>query len=79
MGFCGHLMAKIGQWANMFLLKLPSPGPNGKNIGNHVTILYHMHSKENESKRGFLDAVVDFLHKSGLAKSFSTKNFYPDV
>ncbi|KAK9066524.1 hypothetical protein SSX86_013847 [Deinandra increscens subsp. villosa] len=45
-----------------------------------------MHSEDRESKRGLIDAVVDFLHKSGLKEEAGSvwevaaqKNVYPDA
>ena len=87
MGFCCQLMAVTGHPAHMFLLFMPSIGPNGQNVWDHVDkFLDIMHSEDRESKRGLVDAVVDFLHKSGLnedAGSFwevaAEKNVYPDA
>ncbi|KAG2319733.1 hypothetical protein Bca52824_012946 [Brassica carinata] len=87
MGFCGQLMASTGHPAHMFLLKMPSAGPDGQNVRNHVNnFLDLMHSEDRESKRGLVDAVVDFLHKSGLKEEAGSvwevaaqKNVFPDA
>ncbi|GAB2223774.1 hypothetical protein Drorol1_Dr00004514 [Drosera rotundifolia] len=87
MGFCHQLMAITGHPAHFFLVTMPPAGPDGQNVRDHVSIfLDRMHSEDRESKRGLVDAVVDFLHKSGLkeeAGSFwevaAEKNVYPDA
>ncbi|KAL5544360.1 hypothetical protein UlMin_008144 [Ulmus minor] len=87
MGFCGKLMETTGHPAHMFLLSMPSAGPNGQNVRDHVSrFLDMMHSEDRESKRGLVDAVVDFLHKSGLKEEAGSvwevaalKNVYPDA
>lgn len=87
MGFCHELMAVSGHPAHMFLLSMPSPGPDGQNVRDHVSsFLEMMHSEDRESKRGLVDAVVDFLHKSGLKEEAGSvwevaaqKNVYPDA
>lgn len=87
MGFCGQLMAITGHPAHVFLLNMPSSGPDGQNVRDHVgRFLDLMHSEDRESKRGLVDAVVDFLHKSGLKEEAgsvwevaATKNVYPDA
>ncbi|GMH21448.1 hypothetical protein Nepgr_023290 [Nepenthes gracilis] len=87
MGFCCRLMSITGHPAHAFLLSMPAAGPNGQNVRDHVgRFLDLMHSEDRESKRGLVDAVVDFLHKSGLkeeAGSFwevaAEKNVYPDA
>ncbi|KAF8112481.1 hypothetical protein N665_0064s0106 [Sinapis alba] len=87
MGFYGQLMASTGHPAHMFLLKMPSAGPDGENVRNHVnSFLDLMHSEDRESKRGLVDAVVDFLHKSGLKEEAGSvwevaaqKNVFPDA
>ncbi|OMO50729.1 hypothetical protein COLO4_37914 [Corchorus olitorius] len=87
MGFCGQLMAVTGHPAHMFLLSMPSAGPDGQNVRDHVgKFLDMMHSEDRESKRGLVDAVVDFLHKSGLKEEAGSvwevaaqKNVYPDA
>ncbi|ESQ34906.1 hypothetical protein EUTSA_v10009547mg [Eutrema salsugineum] len=87
MGFCGQLMASTGHPAHTFLLKMPPAGPDGQNVRNHVNnFLELMHSEDRESKRGLVDAVVDFLHKSGLKEEAGSvwevaaqKNVFPDA
>lgn len=87
MGFCGQLMAITGHPAHTFLLSMPPAGPDGQNVRDHVgRFLDLMHSEDRESKRGLVDAVVDFLHKSGLKEEAGSvwevaavKNIYPDV
>lgn len=87
MGFCGELMAVTGHPAHMFLLSMPAAGPDGQNVRDHVSkFLDLMHSEDRESKRGLVDAVVDFLHKSGLKEEAGSvwevaaqKNVYPDA
>ncbi|KAH9608670.1 hypothetical protein KSS87_021888 [Heliosperma pusillum] len=87
MDFCGQLMAITGHPAHMFLLSLPSAGPDGKNVRDHAGRFFDMmHSEDRESKRGLVDAIVDFLHKSGLKEEAGSvwevaaiKNVYPDA
>ncbi|XP_056865153.1 pentatricopeptide repeat-containing protein At1g18900 isoform X2 [Raphanus sativus] len=87
MGYCGQLMASTGHPAHMFLLKMPSAGPDGQNVRDHVNnFLDLMHSEDRESKRGLVDAVVDFLHKSGQKEEAGSvwevaaqKNVFPDA
>lgn len=87
MGFYCDLMAVTGHPAHMFLLSMPSAGPDGQNVQHHVSkFLDLMHSEDRESKRGLVDAVVDFLHKSGLKEEAGSvwevaaqKNVYPDA
>lgn len=87
LGFCGQLMAVSGHPAHMFLLKMPPAGTDGQNVRDHVSnFLDYMHSEDRESKRGLMDAVVDFLHKSGLKEEAGSvwevaafKNVYPDA
>lgn len=87
MGFCCDLMAITGHPAHTFLLSMPSAGPDGQNVRDHMNrFLDLMHSEDRESKRGLVDAVVDFLHKSGLKEEAgsvwevaATKNVYPDA
>jgi pentatricopeptide repeat protein len=86
MGLCCQLMAVTGHPAHMFLLYLPDAEPGGQNIRDHTGyFLDMMHSEDRESKRGLMDAVIDFLHKSGLKEEAgfiwevaSQKNVYPD-
>ncbi|KNA23434.1 hypothetical protein SOVF_024800 [Spinacia oleracea] len=87
MGFCGQLMSITGHPAHVFLLNMPASGPDGQNVRDHVgRFLDVMHSEDRESKRGLIDAVVDFLHKSGLKEEAGSvwevaamKNVYPDA
>lgn len=87
MGSCCQLMAITGHPAHMFLLSMPAAGPDGQNVRDHMSrFLELMHSEDRESKRGLVDAVVDFLHKSGLKEEAGSvwevaaeNNVYPDV
>ncbi|EEF52107.1 pentatricopeptide repeat-containing protein At1g18900 isoform X2 [Ricinus communis] len=87
MGIYCELMAVTGHPAHMFLLSLPSAGPDGQNVRDHASkFLDLMHSEDRESKRGLVDAVVDFLHKSGLKEEAGSvwevaaqRNVYPDA
>lgn len=87
MGFCCELMAVTGHPAHSFLLSMPAPGPDGQNVRDHVgNFLDLMHTEDRESKRGLVDAIVDFLHKSGLKEEAGSvwevaaqKNVYPDA
>lgn len=87
MGFCCQLMAVTSHPAHIFLLSMPSSGPDGQNVRDHVTrFLDVMRSEDRESKRGLIDAVVDFLHKSGQKEEAGSvwevaadKNVYPDA
>lgn len=87
MGFCGELMGVTGHPAHAFLLSMPAAGPDGQNVRDHVNkFLDLMHSEEREGKRGLVDAVVDFLHKSGLKEEAGSvwevaaqRNVYPDA
>ncbi|RDY08639.1 Pentatricopeptide repeat-containing protein, partial [Mucuna pruriens] len=87
MEFCCELMAVSGHPAHAFLLSMPAAGPDGQNVRDHVSkFLDLMHSEDREGKRGLVDAVVDFLHKSGLKEEAGSvwevaaqKNVYPDA
>lgn len=87
MGFCGELMAITGHPAHLFLQTMPASGPDGENVRAHMgRFLDLMHSEDRESKRGIVDAVVDFLHKSGLKEEAGSvwevaaeKNVYPEA
>ncbi|GFP97671.1 pentatricopeptide repeat-containing protein at1g74750 [Phtheirospermum japonicum] len=87
MDFCCQLMTVTGHPAHMFLLSMPAPGPNGQNVRDHVSrFLDMMHSEDRESKRGLVDAVIDFFHKTGLKEEAGSvwevaaqKNVYPDA
>nr|GMC72146.1 pentatricopeptide repeat-containing protein At1g74750-like [Ipomoea batatas] len=85
--FCRELMEITGHPAHAFLKTMPSAGPDGQNVRDHVSrFLDLMRSEDRESKRGLVDAVVDFLHKSGLKEEAASvweaaaqKNIYPDA
>ncbi|KAI3759337.1 hypothetical protein L6452_07083 [Arctium lappa] len=87
MMFCCELMGVTGHPAHAFLRSMPAAGPDGQNVRDHVSeFLDLMHSEDRESKRGLVDAVVDFLHKSGLKEEAGSvwevaaeKNVYPDA
>ncbi|PSS07867.1 Pentatricopeptide repeat-containing protein [Actinidia chinensis var. chinensis] len=87
MGFFCELMAVTGHPAHTFLLSMPAAGPDGQNVRDHASnFLDQMHSEDRESKRGLVDSVVDFLHKSGLKEEAGSvwevaaeKNVYPDA
>ncbi|CAL0319940.1 unnamed protein product [Lupinus luteus] len=87
MGFCCELMAITRHPAHTFLLSMPSAGPDGQNVRDHVSkFLDLMHSEDREGKRGLVDAVVDFLHKTGLKEEAGSvwevaaqRNVYPDA
>ncbi|OIT04897.1 PREDICTED: pentatricopeptide repeat-containing protein At1g74750-like isoform X2 [Nicotiana attenuata] len=87
MSFCCELMAVTRHPAHTFLLTMPPAGPDGQNVRDHVSsFLDLMHSEDRESKRGLVDAVVDFMHKSGLKEEAGSvwevaahKNVYPDA
>jgi pentatricopeptide repeat protein len=87
MSFCCELMSVTNHPAHRFLQSMPAAGPDGQNVRDHVsTFLDLMHSEDRESKRGLVDAVVDFLHKSGLKEEAgsvwevaASKNVYPDA
>ncbi|KAJ1691726.1 hypothetical protein LUZ63_015881 [Rhynchospora breviuscula] len=85
-GVCCELMAVTGHPAHMFLVYLPNAEPGGQNIRDHAgRFLDLMHTEDRESKRGLVDAVVDFLHRSGLKEEAgfvwevaAQRNVYPD-
>ncbi|GFZ12076.1 pentatricopeptide repeat (PPR) superfamily protein [Actinidia rufa] len=87
MGFCCELMAVTCHPAHTFLQSMPACGPDGQNVRDHMSnFLDMMHSEDRESKRGLVDAMVDFLHKSGLKEEAGSvwevtaeKNVYPDA
>nr|XP_043617252.1 pentatricopeptide repeat-containing protein At1g74750-like [Erigeron canadensis] len=87
MMFCCELMGVTGHPAHAFLRSMPSAGPDGQNVREHAGLFLDlMHSEDRESKRGLVDAVVDFLHKSGLKEEAGSvwevaaqKNVYPDA
>ncbi|KAL0318325.1 UNVERIFIED_CONTAM: Pentatricopeptide repeat-containing protein [Sesamum angustifolium] len=80
-------MTITGHPAHTFLLSMPTPGPDGQNVRDHVSnFLDMMHSEDRESKRGLVDAVIDFFHKTGLKEEAGSvwevaaqKNVYPDA
>ncbi|RAL39035.1 hypothetical protein DM860_011521 [Cuscuta australis] len=86
-GFWYELMETTGHPAHRFLLTMPSAGADGQNVRDHVTqFLDSMHSEDRDSKRGLIDSVIDFLHKSGLKEEAASvweaaahKNIYPDA
>ncbi|XP_022852663.1 pentatricopeptide repeat-containing protein At1g74750-like [Olea europaea var. sylvestris] len=87
MSYCRELMTVTGHPVHTFLLSMPTPGPDGQNVRDHVSnFLDMMHSEDRESKRGLMDAVIDFFHKSGLKdiagsvwEVAAQKNVYPDA
>ncbi|KAL5982497.1 hypothetical protein ACLOJK_016570 [Asimina triloba] len=87
MGLCCQLMAITGHPAHVFLVTMPAAEPDGQNVRDHAAhFLDLMHSEDRESKRGLVDAVIDFLHKSGLKEEAGSvwevaalKNVYPDA
>ncbi|KAI4343825.1 hypothetical protein L6164_011130 [Bauhinia variegata] len=87
MGFCCELMAVTSHPAHAFLQSMPPAGPDCQNVRDHMSkFLDLIHSEDRESKRGLVDAVVDFLHKSGLKEEAGSvwevaaiKNVYPDA
>ncbi|KAL3528302.1 hypothetical protein ACH5RR_007624 [Cinchona calisaya] len=87
MAFFCQLMAVTCHPAHMFLLSMPAAGPDGQNVRDHVScFLDLMHSEDRESKRGLVDSVIDFLHKTGLKEEAGSvwevaaqKNVYPDA
>lgn len=87
MGFCCELMKVSGHPAHVFLQSMPAAGPDGQNVRDHASkFLDLMHSEDREGKRGLVDAVVDFLHKSGLKEEAGSvwevaaqRNVYPDA
>ncbi|CAN6476329.1 unnamed protein product [Victoria cruziana] len=81
---CRELMSVTGHPAHSFLSTMPSAGPDGQNVRDHATkFLDLMHKEDRESKRGLVDAVVDFLHKFGLKEEagsvwdVASHNVYP--
>ncbi|XP_054807197.1 pentatricopeptide repeat-containing protein At1g18900-like isoform X2 [Prosopis cineraria] len=87
MGFRCELLAVTGHPAHAFLLSMPAAGPDGQNVRDHASkFLDLVHAEDRESKRGLVDAVVNFLHKSGLKEEAGSiwevaaqKNVYPDA
>ncbi|XP_010933859.1 pentatricopeptide repeat-containing protein At1g74750 isoform X2 [Elaeis guineensis] len=86
MGLCCQLMAMTGHPAHTFLLSLPDAEPGGQNVRYHASsFLDLMHTEDRESKRALMDAIIDFLHKSGLKEEAglvwevaAQRNMYPD-
>ncbi|PKA56813.1 Pentatricopeptide repeat-containing protein [Apostasia shenzhenica] len=84
--FCCEMMAITGHPAHTFLLSLPDADVSGKNVKDHASNFFDLvHSEDRESKRGIVDALVDFLHKSGLKEEAglvwevaAQRNVYPD-
>ncbi|KAL2321924.1 hypothetical protein Fmac_026303 [Flemingia macrophylla] len=87
MGFFFKLMALTGHPAHAFLLSMPAAGSDGQNVQDHVSkFLDMMHTEDREGKRGLVDSVVNFLHKSGLKEEAGStwegaaqRNVYPDA
>lgn len=79
------LLANTGHPAHSFLISLPAAEPGGQNIRNHAGNFFDfMHSEDQESKRGFADAIMNFLYKSDLKEEAGfvwevamEKNLYP--
>lgn len=79
------LMASTRHPAHSFLLALPAAEPGGQNVRDHAASFFDMmHSEDRESKRGLVDAVINFLHKSDLKEEAGfvwevalQKNLYP--
>jgi len=79
------LMASTRHPAHSFLLALPTAEPGGQNVRDHAAGFFDMmHSEDQESKRGLVDAVINFLHKSDLKEEAGfvwevalQKNLYP--
>lgn len=86
MALCCELMAITGHPAHSFLSSLPNAEPSGQNVREHTSHFFDvMHSEDRESKRGLVDAVIDFLHKSGLKEEAgfvwevaARRNVYPE-
>lgn len=79
------LLANTGHPAHSFLISLPAAEPGGQNVRNHAGNFFDlMHSEDQESKRGFADAIMNFLYKSDLKEEAGfvwevamEKNLYP--
>lgn len=86
MRVCGALLEITKHPAHGFLVSLPNAEPGGQNVRSHAgRFLEMIHSEDRESKRGILDAVIDFLYKSELKEEAgfvwevaAERNFYPD-
>ncbi|CAN0900753.1 Pentatricopeptide repeat-containing protein At1g18900 [Linum grandiflorum] len=87
MRFWWDIMETTGHPVHAFLKSMPYAGADGQNIRDHVGKFFDvMRSEDRESKRGLVDSVVDFLHKSGLKEEAALvwevaaeKNVYPDA
>lgn len=86
-GACYELMNMTGHPAHVYLSNLPFAKPGGQNVREHTSAFLNlMHSEGREGKRGFVDAVIDFLHKSDFKEEAglvwevaASRNVYPDV
>eukprot|EP01018_Ginkgo_biloba_P003856 Gb_10339 [translate_table: standard] len=85
MDLCSSLMASTGHPTHSFLLSLPAAEPGGQNVREHVANFFDMmHSEDQESKRGLVDAVINFLHRADFKEEAGyvwevamQKNLYP--
>uniref|UniRef100_A0A0D6R6M9 Smr domain-containing protein n=1 Tax=Araucaria cunninghamii TaxID=56994 RepID=A0A0D6R6M9_ARACU len=85
MDLFSRLLANTGHPAHSFLVSLPAAEPGGQNIRRHAANFFNlMHSEDQESKRGFADAITNFLYKSDLKEEAGfvwevamEKNLYP--
>ncbi|XP_057848946.2 pentatricopeptide repeat-containing protein At1g18900 [Cryptomeria japonica] len=85
MNLFSRLLANTGHPAHCFLVSLPTAEPSGQNIREHATSFFElMRSEDQESKRGFADAITNFLYKSDLKEEAGfvwevamEKNLYP--
>lgn len=81
------LLANTGHPAHYFLISLPTAEPSGQNIKEHATIFFElMHSEDQDCKRGFADAITNFLYISDLKEEAGfvwevamEKNLYPNA
>eukprot|EP00252_Welwitschia_mirabilis_P014256 TRINITY_DN31360_c0_g1_i1.p1 TRINITY_DN31360_c0_g1~~TRINITY_DN31360_c0_g1_i1.p1 ORF type:complete len:928 (-),score=158.91 TRINITY_DN31360_c0_g1_i1:123-2906(-) len=81
------LLANTRHIAHSFLLYLPSAEPDGNNIRMHAGSFFDlMHTEDRESKRGFADAIVNFLYSSDLKEEAGfvwevamERNLYPNA
>ncbi|XP_042512246.1 pentatricopeptide repeat-containing protein At1g18900-like isoform X2 [Macadamia integrifolia] len=89
---CNSLLSaflRVHRFADAYtmLQSMMRSGPDGQNVREHASnFLELVHSEDRESKRGLVDAVIDFLHKSGLKEEAGSvwevaaqKNVYPDA
>ena len=87
MTHCHEMMAITGHPAHAFLLSLPVAEPGGQNVRSHTcSFLDSIFGEDRESKRGIVDSVVDFLHKTGFKEEAGSvwevaadRNVYPDM